>query len=84
MPRGARDKHYGLRDSAERPAKPAWSTDEALSEVDRDPLMKGKQEGGDSSRTRPPMQNHGTWGDTVFPGCHHTSDPAAPKVTKSY
>lgn len=47
---------------------------------------KGLQENGsemDNGRTRPPMQNCGTWGDTVYPGCHHTSDPKAPKVTKS-
>jgi hypothetical protein len=33
-------------------------------------------------RTRRPMQNTGTWGDTVYPGAHHTDDPKAPKVSK--
>ena len=40
------------------------------------------QELGDETRTRVPMQNSGTWGDTVYPGCHHTNDPKAPKVNK--
>lgn len=35
----------------------------------------------DNGRTRPPLQNYGTWGDTVYPGMHHASDPKAPKVT---
>jgi hypothetical protein len=54
---------------------------QALSNAGPEEIV-GKQESCDSSRTRPPMQNHGTWGDTVYPGCHHTSDPAAPKVNK--
>jgi hypothetical protein len=35
----------------------------------------------DNGRTRPPMQNTGTWGDTVYPGSKHTDDPKAPKVS---
>jgi hypothetical protein len=54
----------------------------ALSNAGPEELMEGKLESNDSSRTRPPLQNCGTYGDTVYPGCHHTSDPAAPKVNK--
>lgn len=35
-----------------------------------------------SQRTRPPLQNYGTWGDTAYPGAHHTDDPKAPKLSK--
>ena len=63
-------------------AKKPEAPTSALSNAGPDELMEGKQEGGDQGRTRVPMQNCGTWGDTVFPGCHHTSDPKAPKVNK--
>jgi hypothetical protein len=82
MPRIREWKRERLRDSAERPVKPAGNPSEALSDAGRDAFMEGKQEGGDATRTRIPMQNSGTWGDTVYPGAHHTSDPKAPKVNK--
>jgi hypothetical protein len=63
-------------------AKKPEAPTQALSDAGRDESMEGKQEGGDATRTRMPMQNHGTWGDTVYPGSHHTSDPKAPKVNK--
>jgi hypothetical protein len=65
--------------SADKPETAA----QAVSSAGPDVLMEGRQEGGDQGRTRVPMQNHGTWGDTVYPGCHHTSDPKAPKVNKA-
>jgi hypothetical protein len=64
---------------ARKPESPA----QALSSTLPEDLMVGKQEGGDSSRTRPPLQNYGTWGDVVYPGCHHTSDPKAPSTAKA-
>jgi hypothetical protein len=64
---------------AKKPESPA----NALSNAGPDELLEGKQEGEMGARTRRPMQNTGTWSDTVYPGCTHTSDPKAPKVTKS-
>jgi hypothetical protein len=53
-----------------------------LSNAGPDELIEGRQDGEMGARTRRPMQNTGTWGDTVYPGCTHTSDPKAPKVNK--
>jgi hypothetical protein len=66
-------------------AKKPESPTQALSSAGPDVLMEGKQEISDRGRTRPAAlyPNFGTWGDTVYPGCHHTSDPKAPKVTKA-
>jgi len=82
MPRVREWKRERLRDSADRPVKPAGMQSEALTDAGRDPFMEGEQSGGDATRTRIPMQNFGTYGDTVYPGCHHTDDPKAPKVNK--
>jgi hypothetical protein len=81
MPRVRDYKRERLRAGAELPKKPE-NPGQALSNVGPDEFMEGEQEGGDATRTRIPMQNCGTYGDTVYPGCHHTSDPAAPKVNK--
>ena len=64
---------------------PKWKKPENPQSTSRAPTQgpPRKRERMDNGRTRPPMQNCGTWGDTVYPGCHHTSDPKAPKVTKS-
>jgi hypothetical protein len=64
--------------TAKKPENPPAT----LSNAGPDELMEGRQDGGDATRTRMPMQNTGTWGDTVYPGCRHTSDPKAPKVNK--
>ena len=82
MPRVRDFKRDRLRDSAERPAKPAGQESQALSDAGSDPFMEGSQEGGDATRTRIPIMRYGTWGDTVYPGEWHTSDPKAPKVNK--
>jgi hypothetical protein len=81
MPRVRDYKRERLRDSAERPVKPEMQSD-ALTDAGRDQFMEGQQEGGDATRTRIPLPNCGTWGDTIFPSSHHTSDPKAPKVNK--
>jgi hypothetical protein len=64
-------------------AKKPESPTQALSNAGPDELMEGPQTGEMGARTRRPMQDTGTWSDVVYPGCHHTSDPKAPKVTKS-
>jgi hypothetical protein len=74
-------KRQRLRVS-ERPVKPEMQND-ALTDAGRDVFMEGEQQGGDATRTRIPMQNTGTWSDTVYPGCTHTTDPKAPKVNKA-
>jgi len=51
-----------------------------LTKTDSTDLPENLTEGEMGQRTRPPLQNYGTWGDTVYPGMHHTSDPKAPKV----
>lgn len=60
----------------ENPPATLTATDSA------DLAANGVNQSSDSTRTRPPMQNTGTWGDTVYPGCKHTNDPKAPKVSK--
>jgi hypothetical protein len=55
-----------------------------LTRTDSSDLPENKTELTEmGQRTRPPLPNFGTYGDTVYPGSHHTSDPKAPKVTKS-
>jgi len=55
-----------------------------LTATDSKDLTENVTQGEMGQRTRPPLQNTGTYGDTVYPGCHHTSDPKAPKVAKTY
>jgi hypothetical protein len=81
MARNRDFKRQRLRVNEERYVKPEMQS-EVLTDAGPDPLMEGKQEGGDATRTRIPMQNSGTWGDVVYPGCRHTNDPKAPKVNK--
>jgi hypothetical protein len=64
---------------AKKPEPPT----QALSDAGPDELMEGPQAGEMGARTRRPMQDTGTWGDTVYPGCHHTSDPKAPTTAKA-
>ena len=64
-------------------AKKPESPTNALSNAGPDELMEGPQAGEMGTRTRRPMQDTGTWGDTVYPGCHHTSDPKAPTTAKA-
>lgn len=64
---------------AKKPETPA----NALSNAGPDELLEGPQTGEMGARTRRPMQNTGTWGDTQYPGCTHASDPKAPKLIKS-
>ena len=59
------------------------SPTQALSSTLTEDLMEGPQKGEIGQRTRRPMQDTGTWGDRVFPGCHHTSDPKAPTTAKA-
>jgi hypothetical protein len=65
-------------DTWKKPADPPAT----LTATDSSGLPENKVDSGDATRTRIPMPNFGTWGDTVHPGCHHTSDPKAPKVNK--
>ena len=52
-----------------------------LTKTDSEGLPENKTELTEAGqRTRPPLQNYGTWGDTVYPGMHHTSDQKAPNV----
>ena len=53
-----------------------------ITKTDNTMQSEGAQE-MEQGRTRPAglYPNFGTWGDRVFPGSHHTSDPKAPKVS---
>jgi hypothetical protein len=58
-------------------AKKPESPTQALSDAGPDELMEGPQAGEMGA------QDTGTYGDTVYPGCHHTSDPKAPTTAKA-
>jgi hypothetical protein len=54
-----------------------------LTRTDDKDLPVNQTEGEYMARTRRPLPNFGTWSDTVYPGCTHTTDPKAPKVSKA-
>jgi hypothetical protein len=54
---------------------------EHLTQTDNRDLPVNQTEGEYMARTRRPLPNNGTYGDRVFPGCHHTSDPADRKTS---
>jgi len=52
-----------------------------LTRTDSEGLPENKTELTEAGqRTRPPFIQGGTWGDRVFEGSRHTSDPKAPKL----